>query len=110
LVTAAGPERRGKALGIMAAAQAVGLSAGPALGGVLLGAFGWRSIFWVAVPAAALGTLLGWLIIPQTAKRAEDDRFDLPGALILAPALATLLLAVTEAQAWGLSAPLVACL
>ena len=43
IVAAAGPERRGKALGIQAAAQAVGLSAGPALGGVLLGAFGWRA-------------------------------------------------------------------
>ena len=110
IVSAVGSERRGKALGVMAAAQAVGLSAGPALGGVLLGAFGWRSIFWLAVPAAALGTLMGWLIIPQTAKRAEDDRFDLPGALILAPALATLLMAITEARAWGLSPPLIACL
>ncbi len=110
LVTAAGPERRGKALGVMAAAQAVGLSAGPALGGVLLGLFGWRSIFWVAVPAAALGTLLGWLIMPKTVKRAAGQRFDGIGALLLAPALATLLLAITEARAWGLGAPMIACL
>jgi MFS family permease len=50
LVAAAGPARRGKALGIMAAAQAVGLSFGPTLGGVLLATLGWRSIFWVTVP------------------------------------------------------------
>ena len=110
IVTAAGPERRGKALGIQAAAQAVGLSAGPALGGVLLGAFGWRSIFWIAVPAAVIGTLLGWLIIPKTAKRSPDARFDVVGALLLAPALAGLLLAITEVRAWGLSAPMIACL
>ncbi len=110
IVTAAGPERRGKALGIQAAAQAVGLSAGPALGGVLLGAFGWRSIFWIAVPAAVIGTLLGWFIIPKTAKRSPEARFDVVGALLLAPALAGLLLAITEVRAWGLSAPMIACL
>ena len=110
LVAAAGPERRGKALGVMAAAQAVGLSAGPALGGVLLGLFGWRSIFWVAVPSAALGAALGWLILPKTAKRMTGQRFDVIGALLLAPALATLLLAITEARHWGLAPPMIACL
>ena len=67
IVTAAGPERRGKALGIMAAAQAVGLGLGPALGGVLLGALGWRWIFWVNVPVSILGFVLG------LAHRAADE-------------------------------------
>ena len=109
LVAAAGPERRGKALGIMAAAQAVGLSIGPALGGVLLGTLGWRWIFWVTVPFAVLGTALGWLIVPRTKAFAGDRRFDAPGAFLLVPALATLLLAISEAHAWGLSTPLIAC-
>ena len=109
LVAAAGPERRGKALGIMAAAQAVGLSLGPALGGVLLGTLGWRWIFWVTVPFAVLGTALGWLIVPRTKAFAADSRFDTPGAILLVPALATLLLTISEAHAWGLSTPLIAC-
>jgi EmrB/QacA subfamily drug resistance transporter len=109
LVAAAGAERRGKALGIMAAAQAVGLSAGPALGGVLLGAFGWRAIFWVAIPGSIVGVALGWLIIPKTAKFSGDTRFDFPGAVLLAPALAALLLAITETHAWGLSPALMIC-
>jgi MFS family permease len=58
LVAAAGPARRGKALGIMAAAQAVGLSIGPAAGGLILGTLGWRWIFWVTVPFGALGFIL----------------------------------------------------
>jgi MFS family permease len=42
LVTAAGPERRGRALGIMAATQAIGFAIGPTAGGVMLGTLGWR--------------------------------------------------------------------
>jgi EmrB/QacA subfamily drug resistance transporter len=106
LVAAAGPERRGKAVGVMAAAQAVGLSLGPALGGALLAAFGWRAIFWVTVPFALIASALAWLIVPRTKVFAKDARFDALGAALLAPALVALLLAITELPTWGLSAPL----
>jgi EmrB/QacA subfamily drug resistance transporter len=109
LVAATGPARRGKALGIMAAAQAVGLSLGPTLGGVLLAISGWRSIFWVTVPFAVLGGALGWLIVPKTTAFAKDRRFDATGAALLIPALVTLLVTITEWRAWGLSAPLLSC-
>ena len=61
LVTAAGPERRGRALGIMAAAQAVGFALGPTLGGLLLGTLGWRWVFWVNVPLSIAAFVLSCL-------------------------------------------------
>ena len=109
LVAAAGPARRGKALGIMAAAQAVGLSLGPTLGGVLLATLGWRSIFWVTVPFALIGAALGWLIVPKTTSFAKDRRFDALGATLLIPALVALLMTIAEWRAWGPSAPLIVC-
>jgi EmrB/QacA subfamily drug resistance transporter len=109
LVASAGPERRGKALGVMAAAQAVGLSLGPALGGVLLATLGWRSIFWVTVPFAVLGAALGWLIVPKTTAFARDRRFDGLGAALMIPALVALQMTIAEWRAWGASAPLIAC-
>ena len=109
LLAAVGPARRGKALGIMAAAQAVGLSLGPTLGGVLLATLGWRSIFWVTVPFAILGAALGWLIVPKTTAFAKDRRFDAAGAALLIPALVTFLMPIAEWRAWGPSAPLIAC-
>ena len=109
LVAAAGSARRGKALGIMAAAQAVGLSLGPTLGGVLLATAGWRSIFWVTVPFALVGAALGWLIVPKTSTFAKERRFDLAGAALLIPALVALLTAIAQWRAWGPSAALVAC-
>jgi MFS family permease len=59
LVAAAGSERRGKALGVMAAAQAVGLSVGPALGGVLLQSFGGARFSGSPFPSPRSGRCLG---------------------------------------------------
>jgi EmrB/QacA subfamily drug resistance transporter len=109
LVAAAGPARRARALGIMAAAQAIGLSLGTTLGGVLLAASGWRSIFWVNVPIAVLGAALAWLIVPKTTALAKDRRFDAFGAALLVPALVAVVMIISEGRTWGLSMPLIAC-
>jgi EmrB/QacA subfamily drug resistance transporter len=109
LVTAAGPERRGRAMGILATAQAIGVSTGPIIGGLLLAAFGWRWIFWVTVPFGFLAALLSWCAFPQTARLARDKRLDWPGALLLTPALTLIVLALSKVNAWGVSSPLLIC-
>ncbi len=111
IVTAAGPERRGRAIGIQAAAQAVGLCTGPVLGGVLLDALGWQWVFWINVPFGLLGALAGWLILPQTPNLAKDQRFDMKGALLLGPMLTGFMIVLNEGHAWGItSLPLLAAL
>jgi EmrB/QacA subfamily drug resistance transporter len=105
LVKAAGPGRQGRAMGIFAAAQAVGVSMGPVVGGVLLAALGWRWVFWITVPFALAGAGIGWMVIPQTTDLAPDRRFDGRGAMLLIPALTALLLTITESHAWGPTSP-----
>jgi EmrB/QacA subfamily drug resistance transporter len=106
LVAAAGPTRRARAMGIYAAAQAVGLCLGPVIGGVLVGTYGWRSIFWATVPFGAGAVVLGWLVLPQTAHASRHTAFDWIGALLLTPALVALVFALNHAAALGLASPL----
>jgi len=105
LAKAAGPHRRGRAMGLFAAAQAVGVSAGPVVGGLLLSTLGWRWVFWVSVPFGLAGILFGWLVLPQT-ESASDKRFDWWGAVLLTPALASIVILLSEFQTWkpGLTA------
>lgn len=105
VVAAAGERRRGQAIGIQAIAQALGLSTGPALGGLLIQQLGWRWVFWINVPIGIAGTVLGWYILPKTHGIRRDERFDWSGALLLAPALTAVLLAISEAAHWGLTSP-----
>ncbi len=105
VVAAAGPKERGRGVGIQAAAQAVGLCAGPVIGGILLSTLGWQWVFWINVPFGVLGAIAGWLILPQTAHLAADERFDLKGALLLGPMLTAFMIVLNEGQAWGASSP-----
>ncbi len=101
LVKAAGAARRGRAMGILAAAQAVGISTGPVIGGLLLATLGWRSVFWVSVPFGFLGAVVSWFVFPQTTELARDKRIDWLGALLLTPALTSIILVLSKLQAWG---------
>jgi EmrB/QacA subfamily drug resistance transporter len=109
LVKAAGPARRGRAMGILATAQAVGVSAGPIIGGLLLAGFGWRWIFWVTVPFGFFAALLSWFVFPQTAGLARNKHLDWPGALLLTPALTLIVLVLSKVQSWGVSSPMLIC-
>jgi MFS family permease len=78
IVAAAAQARRGRALGLQSAAQAVGLSAGPGLGGFLIAALGWRSVFWINLPVGLLGAVLGLLVLPRTERPPAPQRLISP--------------------------------
>lgn len=112
IITAAVERRRlGRAIGVQGAAQAIGLSLGPSLGGMLIDSLGWRWVFLIAVPFGVLGAVLGWLILPRTTHAAvraahrAQERFDWAGALLLGPSVAIVLFALTFANAWGWADP-----
>jgi EmrB/QacA subfamily drug resistance transporter len=102
LVAATNQGQRGRALGFFAAAQAVGMSAGPAVGGLVLGTLGWHWVFWVSVPFGVVAIAIGWLVLPQTdSAGARDKVFDWRGALLIGPALVLLVIVLNHVSAWG---------
>jgi MFS family permease len=90
----AGIATPGTVLGTVVITSQVSAAAGPALGGLLVGSAGWRWIFLVNVPAAALGIVLAllWLPADDPARRARTGALDIVGVVLFAGGLTSLLL------------------
>ncbi|WP_219515007.1 MFS transporter [Nonomuraea ceibae] len=98
------PAARARALGAYGAVLGLASVAGPLLGGVLVEAdlfgLGWRAIFWVNVPIAAVGLALGARHLPDS-REPGRVRLDLPGAALAACAAVLLLLPLVQGREWG---------
>ncbi len=68
----------------------IGPIAGPPFGGFLTDAFGWRTIFLINLPVAALGIVFAGRRIPDI-RGEEAGRFDGVGFALIGPGLALLL-------------------
>jgi DHA2 family methylenomycin A resistance protein-like MFS transporter len=93
---------RAWAVGWWTAAGGVSIAAGPVIGGFLIGALGWRSVFLVNLPLCLAGALLTLAVVPEVPPR-EKRPLDLPGQALGFVALAGLVGAVIEGghRGWG---------
>jgi MFS family permease len=95
IADAVGSRRLGRAVGVQAAAQAVGLAAGPAVGGWLLAVGSWRLLFLVNVPMGVIGCLSGAALLPRSRHLAPFRRIGAGALLGFIAAVASLLLALS---------------
>ena len=110
IVIAAFPAgERGKAIGLIMTIVGTGAIAGPAMGGFLVDAFGWRSVLFANVPVVLLGVAASMAILVESrgAQIGQDARrkFDWLGAALSTGALITLLLALTNGHRFGWTSP-----
>lgn len=100
------PEQRGRALGITVACVYAGLSCGPFIGGILITAFGWRSLFYICVPLGAASFFLVSRKLRCEWADAKGEPFDWKGALLYACAVVVLILGAANlglaGWSWGL--------
>jgi MFS family permease len=73
------PEKTGSAMGLLGTMSAIGTALGPSLGGLLIAALGWRSMFLVNVPVGIAAWLLVQRCLPADAaeSRAASPRIQL---------------------------------
>lgn len=88
-------EATGRAMGLLGTVSATGTALGPPLGGALVGAWGWPSVFIVQalLGVAALAGVARFL--PPDAADRSQPRFDHPGTLLLGASLTAYALALT---------------
>jgi EmrB/QacA subfamily drug resistance transporter len=98
------PAERGKALGLSAVSIAVGLAAGPSLGGIITEHTSWRYIFLINFPIGVVSLILAVRVIPKSVRKA-GQRLDLLGALAAFISLLSLLLYANRGEPWGWLSP-----
>ena len=102
IVTEVFPDsQRGQALGIVSALAAIGLAIGPSAGGLLLGFFGWRSIFLVNVPIGIFATYIVFRYVPESVNTQPDARFDWVGTMMAVIVLGCFVIGMTLGQEQG---------
>jgi EmrB/QacA subfamily drug resistance transporter len=97
-VRAAGGRASSNLIATVSLPLALGPILGPVIGGVILNWLSWRWLFLVNVPVIAVGLVLAWRLLPDDRPRpgVAGARLDLTGLALLAPALAGILLGLSN--------------
>jgi EmrB/QacA subfamily drug resistance transporter len=98
------PAVRARALGLWSGTFGAGMAAGPAIGGLLAAAWGWRSLFWITILPGLLAMILAGLVIPDS-RAARPRRLDPPGQVLVIALLACLSYGIIEGPSAGWRSP-----
>jgi EmrB/QacA subfamily drug resistance transporter len=91
---------RSRAIGVWAATSGFALAAGPVVGGVLVGVWNWRGIFWFNLAFGLAALIVAAVILPESADPTAA-RVDTAGTLLGAGALATFVFAIIDSESAG---------
>ncbi|MFH8370603.1 MFS transporter [Streptomyces sp. NPDC018031] len=95
-------ERIPRAVGTWSAVAGFSAVIGPAAGGLLLRAFGWRSVFYINLPLCGAMLVAAVVMLPRGRLRGTGDRLpDAVGSVALALGIGGVVSALTEGDTWG---------
>ncbi|MFE0091641.1 MFS transporter [Streptomyces sp. NPDC058991] len=94
------PDDRARAVGLWSGFGGVGAAVGPFVGGWLVDGPGWRWVFLLNVPLAALCVPVAMRHVPESRDPAAHGRFDVLGAALGALALALVTYALIDGSWW----------
>ena len=100
--------RRTSAVGMWSAAGPLAAAVAPQVSSLLLSVAGWRVLYFVSAPVAALMFVLGVRILRELPTPPAQQRLDVAGAAAATIALAAIVAAVMQGRLWGYTSPITA--
>jgi len=94
IVSAQFPQARQQAIGLFTSIMPIGMIIGPNIGGWLVDAFGWRSVFWLNIPLGIIVFIASFFLL-RPGKR-EEGKLDLAGAGLFTGSLSAFLIALSQ--------------
>ncbi|MEE1753498.1 MFS transporter [Streptomyces sp. SP18CS02] len=94
------PDDRARAVGLWSGFGGVGAAVGPFVGGWLVDGPGWRWVFLINVPLAALCVPVALRHVPESRDERAHGRFDVLGAVLGALALALVTYGLIDENWW----------
>jgi EmrB/QacA subfamily drug resistance transporter len=92
--------RRARALGIWAAVSGLALAMGPVIGGVLVGLWSWRAVFWFNLIFGILALVAAAIVLPENSDPVRA-RLDVAGFVLGAVAIGTATFATIAGETAG---------
>jgi EmrB/QacA subfamily drug resistance transporter len=89
------PNSRQQAIGFFSSIFPIGMIIGPNIGGWLVEAYGWRSVFWLNIPLGVIVFIAMFFMLRETKR--EAGHLDLTGAGLFTGMLSAFIVALSEA-------------
>jgi EmrB/QacA subfamily drug resistance transporter len=89
------PRERARAIGVWGGVVGLSFGLGPIVGGALIGAVGWRAIFWINVPIGLAAFVLAAVFVPES-RAAHPRRLDPVGQVLVMALLGGATFAIIE--------------
>ena len=99
-------KERARAIGAWSGVVGISIASGPIVGGALVDAVGWRSVFWVNIPVGLIALVLTYRFLPES-RADKARRIDPVGQLLIVGFLASLVYAIIEAPGRGWTSALI---
>ncbi|HEX4306900.1 MAG TPA: MFS transporter [Solirubrobacterales bacterium] len=96
------PKERARAIGWWGGVAGVSIAGGPLVGGLLVQAIDWRSVFWINIPVGIAAIFLTRRFVPES-KAPHPRRLDPVGQVLMIAMLGLLVFGIIEApnHGWG---------
>lgn len=93
-------KKRGKALGMLGTAVALGTMTGPTLGGIMVSVMPWEYIFLINVPIGIIVYIIGKNILKDIPKK-QEVKMDYKGVILFMTSIVLLFLTINKAKEIG---------